>query len=790
MKNKNTTILVVDDSQNRLLVHSMLLEKNGYTVLQASNGKECLQFVQDHNIDIIILDVVLPDINGIEICKQIKADPIFKHILILLVSGLEIESFDQSRGLDSGADGYVILPVKNQEFMSRVRAFERIKKSEDELRESHKLLKQHSNELERINAELLNEVEHHKRTVEAFRLSEQYSRSIINCSLDMIVTVDNERNIVEFNESAQKIFGYTREEVVGKNISMLYADAEEGKNVHNISVGSGNVTREIRNKRKNGEIFTSYLAASILKNEKNELLGLVGVSRDITEQKKAEEALHESKERYRLLFSESPLGIAHIDRNGLLLNANKIVEEIFGISPDRLNPYNMLDRINDQQMAQTMSDSLQGKSGFFEGEYISPVSKKAYTIRLITRPVMSKGKELESVICIFEDITEQKIVQRQLIQSQKLESLGILAGGIAHDFNNLLAMILGNAELLKKHLVSDPKSKKYIESIIDVTHRGSSISKQMLLFSHQSELKLQTISVSLIIEELKTMLQHFIPKTIAIKTLTDRENGCIKCDIGHIHQVIINLCINAKDAMGEHGTLTIVERSISGSIVRERFSDAVEDKYVALSVTDTGSGIDEPYLQKIFDPFFTTKDRGKGTGLGLSIVNGIVRSHNGFIDVNSKKGEGTTFTLYFPAVVEHVIETTPKNTNGHCHGKNILVVDDEEILIEILKEYLEEIGCKVISATDGIEAVELYSKNRSDVDAIISDLDMPNMNGVEMYSELKKINPSVKVIISSGYLERNLRSQMMKNGIIDVLNKPYKFEEIGDILEKLFIQNN
>jgi PAS domain S-box-containing protein len=788
MKKNPTTVLVVDDSENRLLIHSLLLRKSGYEVVQAATGTECLESVQRQKPDIIVLDVVLPDINGIDVCRQIKSDDTLKDILILLISSIEIESFDQSRGLDSGADGYLILPVKNHELISRVRALERIKKSEDEIRESHALLQQRSEQLERINIELQNEIELHKKAVDALRLSEQYSRSIINCSLDMIITVDTERKIVEFNESAQNIFGYTRDEVVGRHISMLYANATEGKDIHTITLDEGNVTREIQNKRKNGEIFTSYLAASVLKNEKDELLGLVGVSRDITEQKNAEETLHESEERYRLLFTESPLGIAHIDRHGYLLNANAIVDQIFGFNIDTTKQLGMTDRINDPQMSQTIIDALNGRSGFFEGDYVSPVSKKNFTIRLITRPLRSKGNEVESVICIFEDITEQKIIQRQLIQSQKLESLGTLAGGIAHDFNNLLAMILGNAELLKKHLGGDPKSKKYIESIIDVAHRGSSISKQMLLFSHQSELKLQPIALSQIIEDLKSMLMHFIPKTIEIKTAVDGKNGYIKCDMGHIHQVILNLCINAKDAMGEHGTLTLAEQTVPGEFMRRRFPKATAERYVELSVSDTGSGIDELVLQKIFDPFFTTKEMGKGTGLGLSIVDGIVRSHGGFIDVHSTLGQGTTFSLYFPAVSDLISEIHVKNSNGHLKGKNILVVDDEEILLNILSEYLQEIGCNVLTAGDGAEAVNVYSTKASMVDAVISDLGMPNMNGVEMFSELKKINPGVKVIISSGYLDRTFRSQMLKNGIVDVVNKPYKFEEIEEVLQHVFLQ--
>ncbi len=783
METKVTSILLVDDDIDRLHVHTIVLRKNGYKVIEAVNGTECLRFAAEHNPDLILLDVVLPDINGLDVCRQLKSNPVTGQILILMVSSLEIQSLHQSRGLDSGADGYVILPVTNQELIARVRALERIKRTEDELRSSHLLLQRHSDELERINRELQNEINEHKRTEAALRASEQYARSIINCSLDMIVTVDNERNIVEFNESAESTFGYAKEEVVGKNISTLYADTDEGMHVHHLTLDAGNVRREILNRKKNGESFTSILAASVLRSDNKELLGLVGVSRDVTEQKRAEQALLESEERYRLLFTQSPLGIAHLDRNGILLNANTIVKQIFGLSTENGSGISIREQIGHPQMARTISDSLNGLPGFYEGDYASPKTGNEYTIRLITRPVVTKGKAVDSVIAIVEDITTQTNVRRQLIQSQKLESLGTLAGGIAHDFNNLLAMILGNAELLKKNLQHDSKSKKYIDSIIDVAHRGGSISKQMLLFSRSSELKLQPLSLSNIIEELKTMLQHFIPKTVTIVTKSEGKPGYINCDKGHIHQVIINLCINARDAMGDHGTLSITERRVHSSFLTEKYPNVPVGEYVSLAISDTGPGIDQDIMQKIFDPFFTTKEKGKGTGLGLSIVDGIVRSHNGFIDVTSKKDAGTTFTLYFPAVIPDETELSAQQEFSSLRGKTILVVDDEMVLRQLITEFLEELGCNVLSAADGYAAVALYREHRSSIDLVISDLGMPNMNGEEMFEELKKINPQVKVVISSGYLDRSLRSQLIKNGIIEIINKPYKFEEIVTMLE-------
>ncbi|MFA6438467.1 MAG: response regulator [Bacteriovoracaceae bacterium] len=788
MHNNSIAVLLVDDSESRLLIHSRILAECGYEIVTAENGTDCLRMAHERLFDIILLDVVLPDINGIDVCRQLKADPHTQNTLILLISSVEIKSLSQSRGLDSGADGYMIMPVSNQEMISRVRALERIKRSEDALRRSHELLQQHTEELEKINRNLQNEINEHHRTEAALRASEEYSRSIVNCSLDMIITVDNERRIVEFNESAQRTFGYTKEEVVGKNISILYASLDEGKRIHNSTVDSGSARGEILNRKKNGEVFTSRIASSVLRTKENQLLGIVGVSRDVTEQKLADEALLESEERYRLLFTQSPLGILHIDSNGVILNSNKMASEIFGIPREHRAPSSIYDQLRHPKLIDVIVGSLHGVPGFYQGTFTSLDLEKEFTLRFITRPVTTKGSAAGSVIAIVEDITEQTNVQRQLIQSQKLESLGMLAGGIAHDFNNLLSIILGNAEMLRRNLEHDPKLKKYVGGIIEVAHRGGSISKQLLLFSRKSEFSLQPISLSSIIDELKLMLQHFIPKSIAIQTSMEGINDFIQCDKGHIHQVIINLCINAKDAMDGQGTLIITERIEHSSSLLKILPSIPEGNYVSLAISDTGPGIDKNMLKKIFDPFFTTKEKGKGTGLGLSIVNGIVRSHNGYIDVQSTKGSGTTFTLYFPAVTQIPADLSSHRQADILKGKRILIVDDEHLLLQVLAESLEANGLIVQSASDGIAALEIFQHHSHETDLIISDLDMPLMDGTVFYRELRKINSSIPVVISSGYLDPVGRSQLLKDGIVQIIQKPFKTEEVVRMLEHLFSQ--
>jgi PAS domain S-box-containing protein len=778
MHSHTMTVLIVDDSEARLLIHSKIVAEGGYKIITAINGTDCLRIVQEQPIDIILLDVVLPDINGVEVCRRLKSDPRTYSALILLVSSVEIKSLNQSYGLDSGADGYVVLPVSNQELLSRVRALERIKQMEDELRRSHRLVQQHSTELERMNEALQKEIEQRTRTEAALRTSEQYARSIIDCSGEMIITVDNERRIVEFNESAQKTFGYTKDEVVGKHINMLYADPDEGRRIHISTIASGNARGEVVNKRKNGELFTSRIAASVLRNKDDQLIGLVGVSRDVTDQKLADEALLESEERYRLLFTQSPLGILHIDPSGIILNSNKMASEIFGIPREQRHAATIYEQLRHPKLIDAIVGSLNGVPGMYQGGFTAVESGREFTLRFISRPVTSRGSAAGSVIAIVEDISEQTEVQRQLIQSQKLESLGMLAGGIAHDFNNLLAIILGNAELLRKNVEHDAKLKKYVSGIMEVAHRGGSISKQLLLFSKGSSFSLQPISLSLIIDELQMMLQHFIPKTIQIITDVSAPHDYIQCDKGHIHQVIINLCINAKDAMGDHGTLTITERIINTATERTGIAEMPTGTYVSLAISDTGPGMDIETLKRIFDPFFTTKEKGKGTGLGLSIVNGIVRSHNGFIGVQSVKDTGTTFTLYFPVATSSSADHTVVLPAGSMKGKKVLVVDDEPLLLHILSETLEASGLTVLTASDGFSALELFRKHYLEIDMVITDFSMPVLDGAALYRELIKLDPAIPVILSSGFLDPLIRSQLLKDGIRQIINKPFRAEEI------------
>ncbi|HZY10972.1 MAG TPA: ATP-binding protein, partial [Bacteroidota bacterium] len=340
---------------------------------------------------------------------------------------------------------------------------------------------------------------------------------------------------------------------------------------------------------------------------------------------------------------------------------------------------------------------------------------------------------------------------------------------------------LGHISLLHSGTVPPEKIKQSLETIYKAAQRGSGLVKQILTFARKTDVQIETVEVNKMIEELGHLIQETFPKTITLITELNNNLPLITADHTQLHLALINLCVNARDAMPQGGSLKITTSIVIGDSIRKRFHDAKEDQYIRISVTDTGTGIDEATLNRIFEPFFTTKDIGKGTGLGLSVVYGIVEGHRGHIDVKSVVGKGTTFELFFPIPPEPLQLPTAqeqeetKDTRG---TETILIVEDEEMLRDLLKGIIEDKGYHVLTAVDGEEAVEVYKKNQKDIALVISDMGLPKLGGWEVYHKMKEINPRVKSILASGYFDPKLKEEILKAGAKDFLQKPYQPDQI------------
>jgi len=399
----------------------------------------------------------------------------------------------------------------------------------------------------------------------------------------------------------------------------------------------------------------------------------------------------------------------------------------------------------------------------------------------IENELIQNQKKLNlSCVSLETALNELKTSREINMHQERLRSLGQLAGGIAHDFNNILSIILGHASLLERRIPDDANIKKKVDAITKATKRGASLVKQLLTFARKNEPVLESVLVNGIIEEIAKLMQETFPKTINIKVYVD-DSPSIIADATQIHQIILNLCVNARDAMLSGGDLIISAGVTRGDRIRAKFPIAIEDEYLKIVVSDTGIGMDEITMQRIYEPFFTTKEKGKGTGLGLALVFSIVENHNGFIDVESSIGKGTVFSIYLPIPKKTagVLITSPETYENILKGSGtILIVEDEELLREFVKEVLESNGYDVICAVDGLSGLQLFSSNKERIKAVISDIGLPKLSGDDLFKRISAINPNTPVVLASGFFDPSVKLNLYESGAKHFIQKPYSVNEI------------
>jgi signal transduction histidine kinase/ActR/RegA family two-component response regulator len=408
------------------------------------------------------------------------------------------------------------------------------------------------------------------------------------------------------------------------------------------------------------------------------------------------------------------------------------------------------------------------------------------TVHIVETVVGSfdESGELATLKGYIFDNTERKKLEEQLLHSQKMEAVGQLASGIAHDFNNVMGVVLTASHLISAKS-SNADISRYAKMIEEATLRGSSIAKQLLQFSRADAVKLAPVSLTQTILDAKKFLEHSFPKTIEIDVDINVEHGLVMADAGQIHQMILNLCINARDAILERkdrssgGKILITMKSMSGQDIEKRYGWSAGDEYIVLSVSDDGVGMPEEIRRRIFDPFFTTKGVGKGTGLGLSIVHGIAKAHKAIVDVESQTGVGSTFYVCLPAIANPE-PGIPVGQVGQERGRGekILVIEDEPLLRDLLTDFLSGAGYDVVKAADGEEGVAMYREHSDSINLVLSDIGLPKLDGEQACHEILKTNPHAKVILCTGFIEEQKKASLLERGVVDILHKPYKVAEV------------
>jgi PAS domain S-box-containing protein len=561
------------------------------------------------------------------------------------------------------------------------------------------------------------------------------------------------------------------------------------------------------------------LTISPIKDATGRVIGASKIARDITKRKQAEEELRRAIEFDEAVMANMGEGLYTVDKQGLVTKMNPAAEKLLGWRLEELRGKKMHDVIHYKHPdgspfpaeecagLQVLRDGKALKD--FEDSFIQK-DGRLFPVSYSSSPLRDRDSEIVGLVVVFQDITERnqaqealrqnqaqldmeerKKLEEQLLHAQKMESIGVLAGGIAHDFNNILNIIQGYAYILRGHGTQGKEIGESLTVIDETVQRGSALVQQLLTLARKSPTKVESVNVNDLVQGLITLITQTFPKTIELSPALEADLPPITADKNQIEQALLNLCVNARDAMSDGGRLSFETQSIEGATL-QGLGKTLDGRYVCIEVSDTGVGMNESIRKRIFEPFFTTKNMGQGTGLGLSVVYGIVENHNGFIDVESKPESGTSFRLYFPVaqslekpatdeIAEASFETTER-PNGHG---TILLVEDEKNMLDLLEKTLMRHGYQVLAAADGETALDIYRRSKEAIDVVLLDIGLPKVAGEDVLLKIKNENPDVKVVIASGYLEPKLKSEIDRAGVKHFLSKPYRPDEVVRTLQSL-----
>ncbi|BAZ39616.1 multi-sensor hybrid histidine kinase [Calothrix sp. NIES-4101] len=901
-----TQILIVDDNlEDQKNSHQYLLQdqQHNYNIIEAKTGEEALLLCQQEFPDVILLDNLLPDMDGLEVLKRLKALRGTDEVpaLMLIEKGNEAIATTAiaTTAIATGACEYIIKDKIATETLRIAINFaitrDRNQRQLEACRLPKILTPQPGDSSEQPFAEL----------------SDHPFQALFDSALDAIVIADDDGRYIDVNPAACELFGLPKQELLGLRIVDFAAPGFDFSQAWQSFCEQGHSSGEFQLHRPDGTIREVEFRATSNFLPHHHL----SILRDISDRKAAfaeckhvEAALRESERRYATLTEAAPVAIFWLDASGYCTYVNDRWSEMTGrptdaamgmgwletVHPDDREyvisawnelcdhqqpgqPYRLEARIlrpdhsivwyyclmlpetdstgsrigyvgslidiSDRQQAQEKireqaallditADAIfvcdlqqcisywnHGAEHLYGWQAAEVISKNCYNflyqqissqVEAAFKTVVEKGEwqgelnhitksgqeiivqsrwtlvcdrtgQATSILCVDTDITEKKHLESQFYRAQRLESLGTLASGIAHDLNNILTPILTVAQLLKLKLPNlNEQNLRLLKILEDSSKRGAELVKQILSFARGVEGKHVPLQLTHLLKEVEQVVNSTFPKSIKIHLHIPTPNLClVLADPTQIHQVLMNLCVNARDAMPEGGNLSISAENyyVDDNYARMNLESKPGD-YVVITVSDTGCGMSKEVRERIFEPFFTTKEHGKGTGLGLATVIGIIKNHGGFVNVQSELGEGCQFQIYLPAIQQGITSATEDLQTIRGKGELILVVDDEAFVRDVVKSSLEEFNYKVLVASDGIEAFSLYAQHKNEISLVLMDIQMPSIDGLKAIRVLQQINPCVKIIIISGLASNRQALQFSNINVQAFLAKPYRIKEL------------
>ena len=612
---------------------------------------------------------------------------------------------------------------------------------------------------------------------------------------DSILWVDDQGDIIYANDSACNSMGYTREELLELKVFDIDPDFPPDQwEQHKAEVRQrGSMSFESRHRTKDGRLFPVEVSTNHFRF--NESYLACAFDRDITERKQAEAALKKSEARFRTLFKRAPIPMAHISFQGEILGVNDRFTETMGYTIDDIPtmeqawklcfPDTGLRHKVISQWRKELASAVSDNSSMEPLEL--PVHCKDGTQCFMVISIRLIGK---SIIVSFFDITKRKQaeaerekLQKQLYQSQKLEAIGVLAGGVAHDFNNMLGSIIGNAELAIDETDAALPVRENLDNILEAAQRSADLSRQLLAFARKQTIEPAVFDINHSVEAILKMIRRLIGENIDLAWLPG-ENPCmVRMDPSQFDQVLVNLCVNAKDAIADVGRITIETDRVSfDEVYCKSHAEFVPGDYALLAVSDNGCGMDADTMDQIFDPFFTTKQPGRGTGMGLATVYGIVKQNQGVINAYSESGKGTTFKIFLPLNPDDdAAAATPEKDKElqQSMGETILVVEDDPTLLKMTIMMLQKLGYSTLSAGTPSEAIRAAEENSSEIHLVIADVVMPEMNGRDLAVQIQTIRPETKILFMSGYTADVIAHQGVLDKDINFIQKPFFLKDIA-----------
>ena len=747
-------LLIEDNPGDARLIEELLSDRVSFQIEVTQRLSDGLEALSTGRFDVVLLDLSLPDSSGLSTLTKTHSQA--HQVPIIIMTGLGDEKL-AVEAVRKGAQDYLVKGEIDENVLPRAIRYA----------------------IERKGAEKI------------LRESEEKYRTILESIEDGYFEVDIRGNFTLFNDSLWKTHGYSKDELIGMNYRR-YMDRENAKKVYQafnkvFSAGKPARVFDWEVLRKDGTKRHVEASISLMKDAEGQPIGFRGILRDVTERKQMEAELRQTRNFLQNIFNSSIDGITTADLRGNAIYASPRTRDILGYKQKEIIGKKVYAFYgNGIEDAKTIMKELTEK-GELKDHEMKLVRKDSELIDInLSASLLKNDKgEVIGTLGIYRDITEKNKLLAQLGQAQKVEAIGTLAGGIAHNFNNLLMGVMGNTSLMLLEIDSAHPSYERLRNIEKSVQSGSKLTGQLLGYAREGRYEIKPMSLNQLVQETSDTFAT-TKKEIRVHRELAQDLFGINADQGQIEQVLLNLYVNASDAMPAGGDLFLKTANVTHKDMTGKLYKAKPGNYVLLTVRDTGMGMDKRTQDRIFDPFFTTKAMGRGTGLGLASVYGTVKAHGGYIDVESKKGHGSTFEIYLPAASKKELIKVRELPETILKGKEtILLVDDEDMVLYAGEGMLKAMGYKVLLARSGKEAIELYKKNKDRIDIVLLDMIMPDMGGGETYDRMKDINPDIKVLLLSGYSIDGQAKEILERGCDSFIQKPFNMRQLSQRIRKI-----